>query len=476
MLDEFAARAPWAGMLVTDRLQRRPLPSQLWQFATVTHVVHPGDGGSGPDNALLLDIGGGASGDGYNEAEILLAHLVEHAALRDEELEQLTTTCLDLYRRYREGQGRFFETRALIAGVGRDVVERLSDSEELQQEGERAYFRHHLFHDALAAAAVIADDEYWTRDCFDALTFEANSFDAVALALELIDDTEVGDKFVRDVYDWSLYASAYAVSQGRRHGSIAVSESAELALLAVLAERRWDPIAPSVQKVEDALRVSPAPVADRLLAARSLDEVIELVRAEASRDAVEDWLPLFAGEASEEDLVGSLSRGPVPGWIAANVLRRRPLSGSAREGVLKALGSPERTVRWRAAHTLGADESDQAVDGLLAILDNDDWHWAKYGAVRALVEVAANDEQRREFVLEQLRKRLSQLALQELVFRELQSALQLRDPPIGWASAVAPLIEELFASAATVAEQDHWRRVGKRITESVQAARAGQPV
>jgi hypothetical protein len=475
VLDEFAARSPWAGVLVADRFHRRPLPSDLWQLATVTHVERPDGAGQEPDNALLLDIGGGAGHRHYNEARILRGHLVQVASLNDQELGALESTSLDLYRRYREGQGRFFETHALADGVGDAVVERLEKSGELQREAERAFFRHHLFHDALAAGAVVADRELWTRDCFDALTFEANSFDAVALALELVDETDLADAFVMAVYDWNLYAAAYSVSQGRRHDSVAVSSSTELALLAVLAERRWDPIAPSVQKVEDALRVFPSKLAARLLAATDLDEVIELVRAEAEADAAESWLPLFAGEASDEELIESLSRGPLQGWIAANALRRNPLTERAREAVLEALGSTDGTVRWRAAHTLGADESDEAVDALLTVVDSDDWHWARYGAVRALVELAAHDEQRRELVLEQLRERLSQLADQELVFRELQSALQLRDPPNGWATAVAPLIEELFARAPTVSEQDHWRRVGRRITESVQAARSAQP-
>jgi HEAT repeat protein len=473
VLDAFAARAPWAGVLVADRLQRRPLRADLWELATVSRVNRPDAAtGTGLDNALLLDIASDGSNGTYNEAEILRKHLIAAAALSGTELQALEKTSLELYRRYRKGQGRFFETRALATGVGDSVVKRLLDSGELQAEGERAYFRHHLFHDALAAGALVGDSETWTRDHFDALTFEANSFDAIALALELVDEPLAADAFVMAVYDWSLYAAAYAVSQGRRHGSIAVSASAELALLAVLAERRWDPVAPSVQKVEDALRVSPAKLADRLLEANDLDEVVALVRAEADDAAADSWLPLFAGEVPAEQLIESLGGGPIPGWIAANALRRQSLTPETRQAVLNALRSPEKTVRWRAAHTLGADESDEAVEGLLAVLDADDWHWARYGAVRALVEVAARDEQRRQQVLEQLRERLEDLATQELVFRELQSALELRDPPRGWATAVAPLIEELFARASTVPEQDHWRRVGRRITESVLVARA----
>jgi hypothetical protein len=474
VLDVFASRCPWAGAVVCDRLQRRPLPSAHWRLATVTRVRRP-DGQDGPDNALLLDIAGQSDDGTYNEATILRAHLVAHADLGDQDLAALDATCLGLYRQYREGQGRFFEIDALADGVGGDVVERLLRSGELRREGERAYFRHHLFHDALAAGAVAGNPDMWSRDWLDALTFAANSYDAVALALELIDTAEAADAFVTAVYDWSLYGAAYAVSQGRRHGSVAVSFSTELALLAVLAERRWDPVAPSVQKVEDALRVAPTEPADALLAARDLDEVVALVSQHADEDARRTWLSLFAGKVPVDQLIDMLHHGPVPGWIASNALRRHPLDPTSRAAVLDALSSDDKTVRWRAAHTLGADASDEAVYALLGALDDErEWHWVRYGAVRALVELAAHDDIRREWVLKELQERLIVLAKDELVFRELESALQLRNPPTGWATAVAPLIEELFVKAATVAEQDHWRRVGRRISDSVQLARDGQ--
>lgn len=474
VVDAFAVRCPWASAIVCDRLQRRPLPSGNWALATISHVRRRDEIG-GPDNALLLDLTGTAHEGAYNEAAILREHLTDAASLEPDELRALDVTCLSLYRSYKEGQGRFFETVALIDGAGVDVTERLLASGELEQEDGRAYFRHHLFHDALAAGGIARDRELWTRDWLDALTFAASSFDAAALALELIDDADTADAFVTAVYDWSLYGAAYIVSQGRRHNSIHVSDSTELAMLAVLAERRWDPVAPSVQRIEDALRVWPSPLAEALLEAHDLDEVIALVSEHADDRARETWLPLFAADVDTGALLDALASGPLPGWIASNVLRRDGLDAQARPAVLDALGSPDKTVRWRAAHTLGADQSDEAVAALLRILDDrDEWHWARYGAVRALVELAGRDDARRQRVLAALQERLDMLAEEEMVFRELQDALRLREPPHGWATDVAPLIEQLFARAGSVSEQDHWRRVGHRITESVLVARAAQ--
>jgi len=154
VLDAFASRCPWAGVLVCDRLQRRQL-SSAWHLATITDVERPNaEDSGGPDNALLLDIADQPADDTYNEAEILRGLLIKRARLDDPELAALEDTCLELYEPSGEGQGRFFKTRALRAGVGDAVADRLLESGELQEEGDGAFFRHHLFHDVLAAGAV----------------------------------------------------------------------------------------------------------------------------------------------------------------------------------------------------------------------------------------------------------------------------------------------------------------------------------
>ena len=471
VLDAFAARCPWASVIVCDRLQRRALPSDNWALATISGVmdrVSTTEGG--PDNALLLDITQPRTAGPHNEAAILLAHVVGQARLSEAELYQVTDAALAIYDAH---QGRFFEDAALVEQVPQGVVDRLREGRVLFTEGGRSYFRHHLFHDVLAAVALVRDPARWKARWFDSLTFRANSFDALVLALELIEDPQSADELVMAVYDWNLYGAAYAVSQGRRHSSVAVTASTELALLAVLAERRWDPVASSVQRVEDALRVFPSPLAEQLLKADDLDAVVATVSEEAGDDTTSTaWLRIFRHDATAGELVAALSSGPLPGWMASNALRREPLDETTRYAVFQALTGDDQTVRWRATHTLGADATGESVDALLHVLDEDDWEWARYGAVRALVEIAARDEDRRRPVLDELRARLTALRKQSLVFGELQKALELRNPPRGWASDVAPLIEDLFAMSVIVSDQDHWRRVGKRISDSIRAARA----
>lgn len=471
VLDAFAARCPWASILVCDRLQRRHLPSQHWALATITAVEdRTTTAGGGPNNALLLDITISRTPGPYNEAAILLEHVVEQAGLSNAELFHVAEAALAVYD---EDQGRFFEHIGFARRVPKDVIERLRKGHMLFTDGDRSYFRHHLFHDALAAAALVRNSERWLAHWFDTLTFRANSFDALGLALESIEDPQTANEFLMAIYDWNLYGAAFSLSQGRRHCSVAVTNATELALLAVLAERRWDPVAPSVQRVEDALRVFPSSLAGQLLAATDLDEVVELVSSHAAEDPTSaGWLRIFRREATADELVGFLGAGPLFGWMASNALRRRELDEKTRDAVLRALSDGPPTVRWRASHTLGADATNASVTALLRVLDHDDWQWARYGAVRALVEIAAHDEDCRRRVFNELRGRIPALREQSLVFHELQKALELRNPPRGWAGDVAPLIEDLFVMSSSVMDQDHWRRVGKRISDSVRAARA----
>ena len=468
VLDAFAARRPFASVLVCDRFQRRPLPSGQWSLATITSVADPQQSGQTSQNALMLDIGGGA--EEANEARLLLAHVARAAG--DDALQPLAETALGIYRRERS---RYFALSDLIAGAGGETASALLSDGLVLRDGEHVYFRHHLFHDALAALAVISGPGDWDSSSFDILTFDANSFDAVGLALELIEDTPGADRLLTAVYNWNQYASAYALSHGRRAGTVAVSDSLELAMLGVLAERRWDPVAPTVQRVEDALRVFPGEFPKRLLGARNLREIHALIRERATA-LVEPpaWLTVFLGAAPPAQLVLALGGEALTGWMAANSLRDAPLTGEDLARVVAAMDHPQRDIRWRAAHALGAHPGKATAERLLGAIDRDEDKWVRYGAIRSLIEQAGRAGPKlRSWILRSVQRRAGLIRHDSLVRGELERALQLRCPPIGWASAVEPLLMELFATSLTVPDQDHWRRVGHRVTESVRAARAG---
>jgi hypothetical protein len=376
---------------------------------------------------------------------------------------------------YETNARRTFDREELLKYVGEDVVRGLESGHLLVGEHELSYFRNQLIHDVLAASAIAGDRSRWTPESLNALTLGGNGFDAIGLALELVDDVSARDELLIVAHDWNPYAPVAAVGHAHRRGTAALSSDTEFALLAALAERRWDPVAASVQRVEDALRTFPGELADRLLHADDLDSVVALILERASRNGAPGrWHEIFAGALGADELIAALRGGSLTGWMAANVLRRRPLDEASRHTLLAALHDPEPMVRWRAAYSLGAEGEEDVAAGLLDVLDCDDTRWARWIAVRTLIEIAGRHPARRSRILDALHERLGMLRQQADVFRELERALELRDPPIGWASEVAPLVEELFITAETVEEQDHWRRLGKRISDSIRAARAAQ--
>lgn len=467
-LDLLAQRNPGVGIVLCDRFQRRDLPSEDWLLGTIAEVR-----GASPsphlDSALLLDISKGTVDTQQTEADLLVNFLCANGKIKSPEEGGLSEAALRLY----EDESRYFKWSALLQLADPAMVARLVASGVICRDRDWAFFHHHLFHDALAAHAVARRPESWVGEVFDILTFNANSFDAVGLGLEQIRDEPAADRFLLAVYDWNLYAAAYALARGRRLGSLAVSTSTEEAMLAVLAERRWDPIAPSAQRVADALRVFETPLARRYLEARDTDEVFSIVAEGANREGGEDWRQLFLGEVGTNRLLDELvDGGPLNGWIAANALRRESLAAEHIARIAIAARDESGTARWRAVHVLGT-QNDRGVERLLFdALDGDVWVWVRYGAIRALVELAAHSEDLQGEILVGLTERVPDLAEQPRVMAELEKALQLRNPPDGWASAVAPLLEQVFSIAATVSDQDHWRTVGRRIEESVRMARS----
>jgi hypothetical protein len=462
VLDQFAARSPWAAVIVLDRLTRRPLPSDSWTLATITGVTDPErEDEQSFDNALILNIAEDRPPDSTTEAGLLLAHVGGKAKLGPHEMDVLAKAAFALYM---EDEARLFRRSALERLVGGDLVSRLISGEVLREDGDYAYFWHHLIHDVLVAHFLVSSRDLWQPDAFDVATFHATSFDALALALELIQSRQEADEFITAVYDWNYYASAYAVARGRRLGTAAVTPATELALLAMLAERRWDPFAVTAQAVEDALRVFPGELRKRLLDARSKDEVFERVAAEVAEihDPV-DWSDIYLERAGLKLLIDRLRGQALTGWMASNVLRRHPLDADTEKEIVNLTRSGERVVRWRAVHVLGANPTERSLEALLGRLDRDLWEWVRYGSIRSIVEIAARSEDLRERALQSVRERLDKIVKHPRLRKELEDALLLQEPPSGWVEAVAPIVEDLWAMAPTVHDQDHWRRVGHRI-------------
>lgn len=106
---------------------------------------------------------------------------------------------------YRDEESRSFDPVRFPAEAGGAMVRTLREGGVLiEVAGGRVAFNHHWVHDYLAAKHLAKHAELWNFDqrqaSLDALTFKANSFDAVAFALEVL-GTDAKDEFLRAVYD-----------------------------------------------------------------------------------------------------------------------------------------------------------------------------------------------------------------------------------------------------------------------------------
>jgi hypothetical protein len=70
------------------------------------------------------------------------------------------------------------------------------------------------------------------------------------MTMEQIADTDAADFFLRQVYDWNIYAAGYVIAEARE---ITTSPEMQIVILAMFAERRWDLINATARKASDTL-------------------------------------------------------------------------------------------------------------------------------------------------------------------------------------------------------------------------------
>lgn len=464
-LGAFARRNPLAGVIATDRLVRRVLEDSAWALATIAPLNNdPGLAG----NAFFRNLVEQQGIDSSSSADIHHLYLVHHAQLSDQDIGALSRAAFQLYQ---SDRSRLFTIADLRLLSEDRVVDSLIEDGVIAKDGDVGSFSHHLIHDYLASVALAEDRSLWNSDGFDTVTLDASSFDALSMTLEQLELPALADLFIRSVYDWNFYGSAYALATCRARESAAVTGDMEVVLLAMLAERRWDPIGSTAQQVTDALSVFPSDVATQMLQAPDLADVIAIASSSiANSNEFGSWLELFStrpGKTMGDDQLRKIEDADsLIGWTMANVLKRTQLQPN-QSGLLRELlaQSDNPIVRWRIVHALGADPDRQTVDSLLASLQ-DPYQWVQTGAIRSLVEVASHSHELRSIVFENIRSLVEEGDLSPQVVGQLERSLVLREPPPEWVEVVGPTVEDLWASAETQIEQDRWRRVGYDIRKA----------
>ena len=466
LLDVFARRNPTSGVVVTDRLTRRQLDSEVWALATLDRIA--GDAGL-RGNAFFRDLLGESESERPTAAAVEKAFLSTHASLGDGEIMLAGRAA---YEAYAVSRSRTFDLSQFRELATEPVTERLIAS-GLIADSPLSSFTHHLHQDFLAAEYVGDHEDQWTAWTFDTLTLDGASFDALALLLELVPPGR-GDRLLTRIYDWNLYAAGYVLAAADVGASPNVSSDMRNVLIAMFGARRWDLLKSTVQQSEDALRAIGTDFALQVLAIESMEALTQQVATiEFHKPEFRIWQRTFVDgdqPAASTDLLRYLEgEDSVLGWTAANVLRSKELSRSVNNQLHAMYEGADAVVRWRIVHVLGSAPSASNEKFLLGALTDED-QWVRFGAIRSVVEIAALNEGLRRSVFEDLSTRTEILADDARVADHLARAVVLRDPPQDWADAAGILIERLWIAAPTQGEQDRWRRVALEMRKPAQSS------
>jgi len=336
-------------------------------------------------------------------------------------------------------------------------------------------FGHQLFHQYLAGRHLATKPGLWTGKTLDLITSQAASLDAVAMTIATIETVDDRDRFLRIVYDWNWRAAVIALveAQGSDHD---VSPALAHAVLAMAAEKRFDPVLGTAERVEGQLKRVDDEIAKRMMELASVEELYSSI-AEVDFPEVpwwSSWRDVFIRSDAQSALddralpmIGSAE--PLIGWTIANNLRRFEPSPEALAGLKAIYRSQQRSepganaTRWRVVHALGGWPTEESVD-LLFEAFHDTYAWAVYGAVRSVVEIAARSGPGglREHIVNELSGRWE--GLHSLPLSQIAWTARYRDADPTWPDAIRALLRKI-TDGQSGAEAERWTRRLERFEE-----------
>lgn len=461
-VEEVTRIAPSCAVLVADRLARRVIRTNRWILASImpatesltaraqsrsSEVVAPE---AKPSQIPVLELG-----------DTLKEQLIDTLA-GSSDIDALADAILEHWQR--EGSSYLIERQWLESKISTKNVELLEANDLLWTSGsDHVHFVHMLFRAYLAAWALAKRPSYWNSHWFSVVTSRGSNLEALGFLLPLVAADQV-DTLVRKVDEWNFYAAMYVLSVDARWGRRA-NPALQAALLLLMGRRRFSGVPSTRIQAEDALRLHGGTIVEHLLSAESLQSVVEIARDQKFAD---DWWltwqhlfvrpPGTAAHAS--DIEALASDDSVLGWTAANVLLTLDIAPSQQAELASlARTSANDNVRWRAVHVMGSLGTTEAWNVCFELLTADPSPWVRNGALRSLILVTSrlgNEEDRAQAFF-----RLGTLSANILGnpkwSREVERAVQIEPRPAGWSDSVAILLEDLWADADSVEDQDRWR-------------------
>lgn len=377
---------------------------------------------------------------------------------------------------YRDDESRSFGPARFPGERGAGVADTLRQGGVLVGLPDgRVAFNHHWVHDYLAARYLAAHPELWNFEnrhrSLDALTFKGNSFDAVAFALEELQD-EAKDDFLRAVYDWNPYAAGYALAEVEEIAPANISRALRTIILAMLAEKKFDRHYRSARKALDALELFTDDAAVAMRSAASREALIEIVAGEPDHSELfATWKTLFtlpSGLAATDATIDAVEEDDsIIGWTAANVLKRLSLTAGQGERLVRVAYNGRPVIRWRACHVMGSATIDSFREALLDRVTNDEDENVRYGAMRSLVELGSHSPELAARLVEDLEPRLEEIAHSPRVMTELKNAVFLAKgcAPENWSMEISRLFYARADVATDPAEMEAWSKLSSDLRQ-----------
>jgi hypothetical protein len=498
-------------VLVTDRVTPRDAVTKQWQLVRLERltpeVVHTQFDDKGSDviyNQLhetdltllqtpyFLEYALDHNATRLSSPTEALASFFEHLGQSEDALDRLAQAAFTVYADHHSYK---FDAAHFAEVVGQETFQVLTDDgvvviipadadaqRDDQHRGDQAQFDHQLKHDYLAARYLSQHQDEWNPPALDALSFESNSFDALSMTFELLPDEEQADKFIERLHNWNWAAAFVCIAKAMRVGSGRHSQEMHMAVLALVAEKLFDPVQQTRERASGVLALFPPDQAAPYQQMRGLKDLCAMVQQQVLAEGqykdrepwFTKWRDLFVRFSdqpfSEQDLKKIVDTRAVIGWTAANVFKRAKLSEldvrqlRAYYDACYACDANDwlaGTMRWRVAHALGATDTQPVVELLFAVLNQDNYTWARIGATRSLVELAAltADDGLRRMVLDSLMENIKAAdtsTLDAKTLREIGQSAFYCNAHGDWEQAATPLIALMRDMQQSAPEQEWW--------------------
>jgi hypothetical protein len=297
------------------------------------------------------------------------------------------------------------------ADVPDDLLDAFDGAGVWRQVKAELLFEHQLYGDYLVARHLATRPSLWTAEIFNAVSFQLQSRDAVMFAFEQLDEGR-GDAFVRALYDWHWVSSIECLVLEQEAARAVVSTSVRAALVALLSERRGDPVEGTALRSTMLLDELSDPLSEQLRTVEPERSADVLANHSSDGPWFDQWRAVFCRSDhvrwSEQELSLIADSDAILGWTVANAVRRGTPSQETAHDLRflfrSARGAKSAAIRWRAVHALGKSADRDSAELLLQALASDDDSWVRFGAVRSSLEQAAltDDPTLRDFIFAEL--------------------------------------------------------------------------